>query len=44
VDCSFDAGQRRLELRIDFLRGATFACPECAPEGCKVHDTEQKTL
>jgi transposase len=43
VDCSFDAGQRRLELRIDFLRGATFACPECAAEGCKVHDTEQKT-
>jgi hypothetical protein len=43
VDCFFDGGQRRLELRIDFLRGATFACPECAAEGCKVHDTEQKT-
>jgi transposase len=28
VECSFDAGERRLELRIDFERGATFACPE----------------
>jgi transposase len=43
VESSFDADQRRLELRIDFERGSTFACPECAAEGCKVHDTETKT-
>jgi transposase len=43
VDCFFDAGQRRLELRIDFLRGATFACPECAAEGLQGPFTEQKT-
>jgi transposase len=43
VECSFDADQRRLELSIDFERGATFACPECAADGCKVKDTETKT-
>lgn len=43
VESSFDADRRRLELRIDFERGATFACPRCAAEGCKVHDTDTKT-
>jgi transposase len=43
VESSFDARQRRLELRLDFERGATFACPECAAAGCKVKDTETKT-
>jgi len=43
VDCCFDADQRRLELRIDFQKGATFVCPQCATAGCKVHDTETKT-
>jgi transposase len=41
TDCSFE--QRRLELRIDFERGARFACPKCARDGCPVHDTETKT-
>ena len=43
VECSFDAVERRLELRIDFEKGATFACPECQAPGCKVHDSEQKS-
>jgi transposase len=43
VESSFDADLRRLELRIDFERGAVFSCPECAVEGCAVHDTETKT-
>jgi transposase len=43
VESSFDADQRRLELRIDFERGATFACPQCAAEGCSVKDTKLKT-
>lgn len=43
VECSFDAAQRRLELRIDFERGATFSCPECQARGCRVHDSEQKS-
>ncbi|MCA1680685.1 MAG: ISL3 family transposase [Actinobacteria bacterium] len=42
VASSFDADQRRLELRIDFERGARFACPECDQEGCAVHDTAEK--
>ena len=44
VDCCFDADQRRLELRIDFQKGATFVCSQCATAGCKVHDTETKTV
>jgi transposase len=43
VESSFDAERRRLELRIDFERGATFACPECAVERCPVHDTVEKS-
>jgi transposase len=41
TDCTFQ--QRRLELRIDFARGARFACPECTKDGCPVHDTDTKT-
>jgi transposase len=43
VDVRFDAERRRLDLRIDFPKGARFACPECGREGCKVHDTETQT-
>jgi transposase len=43
VDLEFDAGKRRLDLRIDFPKGSRFACPECGAGGCKVHDTEEKT-
>jgi transposase len=43
VESSFDADQRRLDLRIDFEPGATFVCPDCGREGCSVHDTGLKT-
>ena len=43
VDVRFDAGQRRLDLRIDFPKGSRFACRECGRGGCEVHDTEEKT-
>ena len=43
VDVKFDAGARRLDLRIDFPKGSRFACPECSAAGCKVHDTEPHT-
>jgi len=43
VDVQFDAQRRRLDLRIDFAKGARFRCPECGAAGCKVHDTEEKT-
>jgi transposase len=39
----FDAAAKRLDLRIDFAKGARFACPQCAREDCAVHDTEEKT-
>jgi transposase len=43
VDVRFDAERRRLDLRIDFRKGARFPCPECGAAGCKVHDTERHT-
>jgi transposase len=43
VGVEFDAEQRRLDLRLDFAKGARFACPECGREGCEVHDSEEKT-
>ncbi len=42
VGSSFDADQRRLELRIDFERGTRFGCPQCDQAGCEVHDTTEK--
>jgi transposase len=43
VSVEFDAAAKRLDLRIDFAKGARFACSECGREGCPVHDTEEKT-
>jgi transposase len=43
VDVEFDAGTRRLDLRIDFPKGSRFSCPKCGRQGLKVHDTEEKT-
>jgi transposase len=42
-DVKFDAGRRRLDLRIVFRRGARFPCSECGREGCPVHDSEPHT-
>ncbi len=39
----FDPAAKRLDLRIDFGRGATFCCPECGRSGLKARDTEEKT-
>jgi len=43
VEVRFDPAGRRLDLRVDFAKGARFACPECGAGGCKVHDTEPHT-
>ena len=43
VSVEFDAEAKRLDLRVDFAKGARFACPECDRTGLKVHDTEEKT-
>ena len=41
----FDAEAGRLDLFLDFPRGARFGCPEpgCPEQQCPVHDTEDKT-
>lgn len=43
VSSEFDPARRRLDLRLDFERGARFACPEGDHEQCAVHDTSEKT-
>jgi transposase len=42
VGSEFDPKRHRLDLRLDFPRGARFACPACEREGCEVHDTSEK--
>jgi transposase len=41
-DLQFDKEGQRLDIIIDFTRGANFPCPVCGKPG-KTHDTEQKT-
>ncbi len=43
VGSEFDPERRRLDLRIDFPKGARFACPEGDHEECEVHDTSEKS-
>lgn len=38
----FDAEARRLDLYLDFPKGARFACPEGDQPACPVHDSEPK--
>jgi len=38
----FDATARRLDLYLDFPKGARFPCPEEDQPACPVHDTEPK--
>jgi transposase len=39
----FDPKTKRLDIRLDFPRGSTFACPKCEQAHLKVHDTVEKT-
>lgn len=43
TEASFDPGTGRLDLHLDFARGARFACPESDEAACPVHDTDTKT-
>jgi transposase len=43
VRTEFDATARRLDLYLDFPKGARFPCPEGDQPACPVHDTEPKT-
>lgn len=36
----FDAGEKRLDIHIDFQKGGEFACPDCGAGGRKAYDTE----
>ena len=40
---NFDAGEKRLDIEIDFKTGGRFACPECGKADRPVHDTVKKT-
>ena len=40
---AFDAGNKRLDIKLDFTVGHRFACPDCKADGCPVHDTVEKT-
>jgi len=42
TDLQFNEEAHRLDILIDFKRGADFPCPVCG-QSCKVHDTEEKT-
>lgn len=42
-DATFTPDEGRLDLYLDFPRGARFACPEGDVEACPVHDTESKS-
>ena len=39
----FDGGARRLDIHLDFPRGAGFACPGCGAADCRAYDTEDMT-
>ena len=39
----FNLEQKRLDIKIDFTRGSTFCCPECALADLKAYDTTEKT-
>lgn len=43
LSCEFNLEKKRLDIEIDFPRGSTFPCPECAREDCKAYDTEEKS-
>ena len=42
-EAGFDPDTGRLDLHLDFVRGARFECPEGDESACAVHDTERKT-
>jgi len=38
----FNLDQKRLDIKIDFLRGSTFSCPDCNRADLKAYDTVEK--
>ena len=43
VAAAFSADRKRLDLHLDFPKGARFACPEGDAAACAVHDSSDKT-
>ncbi len=43
VNTEFDPDKQRLDVYLDFARGARFPCPEGDEAACPVHDTTDKT-
>ena len=43
VDIKFSKEEGRLDLKIDFQKGATFPCASCEEGDCPVHDTKERT-
>lgn len=43
ADVQFDPKKQRLDLTLDFRRGAHFSCPECQKPDCCVYDTNTRT-
>jgi transposase len=41
-DLQFNPEGHRLDIQIDFARGANFPCPDCG-KPCKTHDTVERT-
>lgn len=42
TNSEFDAKAKRLDIHLDFAKGARFACPQCGVPGCPAYDTEEK--
>jgi len=40
---SFDVEKKRLDIKIDFLPGSVFCCPQCGRERVKAYDTTEIT-
>jgi len=43
VEIEFSKDKGRLDLTIDFQKGATFPCASCEEGDCPVHDTKERT-
>lgn len=43
VNIAFSKDRGRLDLSINFSKGAVFPCPSCGKGNCPVHDTKERT-
>ena len=43
VSTDFDPAAKRIDLEVDFERGARFACPGCGAAGQPVHDSRRRS-